>query len=49
MIGDPDYASNMTAHDGTLSDAEILAVLSYIKSTWPQDIRERHDGMDGMQ
>ena len=45
MIGDPDYASDMPAFVDTLTDAEIIAVLSYIKSTWPADIRERHDGL----
>ena len=45
MIGDPDYASDMPAFADTLTDAEIVAVLSYIKSTWPADIRARHDGL----
>ena len=45
MIGDPDYASDMPAFVDTLTDAEIIAVLTYIKSTWPADIRERHDGL----
>lgn len=35
----PGYESDMPAFDGTLSDAEITAVLAYIKSTWPE--RER--------
>ncbi len=39
----PDYKSEMPAYEGTLSDAEIVAVLSYIKSTWPPEIRQRHD------
>lgn len=43
LIGDPGYASDMPVYDGVLTDNEIVAVLSYIKSTWPQDIRERHD------
>ncbi|RED10630.1 Cytochrome c6 [Pontivivens insulae] len=46
LIGDPTYQSNMPAYEGVLSDAEIWAVLSYIKSTWPADIRERHDLME---
>ena len=40
------YESAMPAYEGVLSDEEILAVLSYIKSTWPSDIRERHDAME---
>jgi mono/diheme cytochrome c family protein len=37
------YESDMPAFGQTLSDAEIWAVLAYIKSTWPADIRERQD------
>ena len=33
----------MPAYDGILSDDEIIAVLSYIKSMWPKSIREKHD------
>ncbi|WP_370399768.1 c-type cytochrome [Sulfitobacter sp. JB4-11] len=49
LIGDPDYASNMPIYAGVLSDEEIIAVLSYIKSTWPEDIRARHDEMENRQ
>lgn len=49
LIGDPDYESNMPAYEGVLTDDEIAAVLSYIKSTWPQDIRDRHDAMENRQ
>lgn len=37
------YESDMPAYAETLSDDEIWAVLSYIKSHWPPQIRERHD------
>ena len=37
----PGYQSDMPAFDGVLSDDQIAAVLAYIKSTWPPDIRER--------
>jgi len=37
----PGYQSDMPAFDGVLSDEQIAAVLAYIKSTWPGDIRER--------
>lgn len=47
MIGDPDYESDMPVYEDILTDAEIVAVLSYIKSTWPQEIRSRHDAMQG--
>ena len=46
VIGDPSYASNMPAYEDILSDAEIIAVLSYFKSTWPPHIRARHDEME---
>jgi mono/diheme cytochrome c family protein len=41
-----DYASAMPAYEGTLSDEEIVAVLSWIKSQWPADIRSRHDELN---
>ena len=43
--GEP-YYSNMPAYEGVLSDAEIVAVLSYIKSRWPAEIQERHDALN---
>jgi mono/diheme cytochrome c family protein len=39
------YESDMPAFSQTLSDGEIWAVLAYIKSTWPADIRERQERM----
>lgn len=38
-----DYATAMPAFEGVLSDEEIIAVLSWIKSQWPTEIRARHD------
>ena len=38
VVGDR-YESDMPAFGGILSDAEIEAVLAYLKSTWP--VRER--------
>lgn len=35
----PSYVYRMPAFGDTLSDDEIWAVLAYIKSTWPPDIR----------
>jgi mono/diheme cytochrome c family protein len=34
-----DYDSAMPAFEGVLTDAQIVAVLSWIKSTWPPRIR----------
>lgn len=45
--GGTSYASDMPGFDGVLSDREIWAVLSYIKSTWPAPIRNRHDQING--
>lgn len=36
----PGYQSDMPAYKGQLSDAEIWAVLAYIKNTWPAEILE---------
>ena len=49
LVGDPDYESNMPIYEDVLSDDEIIAVLSYIKSTWPREIRDRHDEMENRQ
>ena len=38
--------SGMPAYEGMLSDEEIIAVLSFIKSTWPDDIRAYHDALN---
>lgn len=41
------YESDMPGYGGSLSDEEIIAVLSYIKSRWPEEIRQRHDLLNG--
>ncbi len=35
------YRTDMPAYESVLSDAEIWAVLAFIKSSWPPEIRER--------
>ena len=42
MIND-DYKVSMPVYDGILSDEEIIASLSYIKSTWPDEVIEIHN------
>jgi len=42
VIAGGGYQSDMPAYAGTLSDAEIWAVLSYLKSRWPAEIQARH-------
>lgn len=40
-IAGPDYRSDMPAYEGALSDRDIRAVLAFIKSTWPDEVRTR--------
>lgn len=35
------YPSDMPAYDRVLSDAEIWAVIAFLKASWPQEIRSR--------
>lgn len=46
MMNDPDYQSDMPGFEQVISDRDIVAVLSYIKSTWPAEIRARHDAIN---
>lgn len=40
-----DYKSAMPAFDQRLSDNDIIAVLSFIESTWSPQIRQRHEAI----
>lgn len=40
------YESAMPAYEDVLTDKEIIAVLSFIKSTWPEELRQRHDDLN---
>ena len=42
LAGD-DYKTRMLAYEGTLSDDDIVAVLSYIKSQWPDKVIQIHN------
>lgn len=42
MVGNG-YQSRMGAYEEVLSDEEIVQVLAFIKSTWPQQIIEMHN------
>ncbi|WPZ32173.1 cytochrome c [Thalassobaculum sp. OXR-137] len=46
LVNDPAYLSDMPGFAEVLSDRDILAVLSYIKSTWPPEIRARHNALN---
>ena len=37
------HKSNMPAYEEILSDEEIIAVLSFIKSTWPDEVKKVHN------
>lgn len=45
VVGQP-YPNAMPIYDDVLSVKEIVAVLSYIKSQWPAEIRKRHDRLN---
>lgn len=49
VIGDDSYLSRMPAYGGILSDDEIVAVLSFIKNTWPEEQRSWQDEVNGTQ
>lgn len=40
------YESDMAGYEDILSDEDILNVMAYIKSTWPDEIIERHNEMN---
>jgi mono/diheme cytochrome c family protein len=46
VVGDPNYKTAMPVYKDVLSDADIMAVLSWIKVQWPAAIRRNHDQMN---
>jgi mono/diheme cytochrome c family protein len=46
-IAGPGYQSDMAAFAEVLNDAEIWAVLAYIKSRWPAPVRQRSAVING--
>ena len=42
----PGYQTDMPTYKDVLSDADIWAVLSFIESTWPAEIRARQQRMN---
>lgn len=44
-VAPPGYESDMPAYGDTLSDREIAAVLSFIKSRWSADVLARQEGI----
>lgn len=47
VIGDPGYRTSMPAYEKILTDAEIVAVLSFIKNTWPAEERQWQEEVNG--
>lgn len=43
LAGDPNYRTAMPVYRDQLSDEDIVAVLSWIKSSWPAGVRAKHD------
>jgi mono/diheme cytochrome c family protein len=43
----PGYETDMPAYADKLSDTDIWAVLSFIEGTWPPEIRERQQRING--
>lgn len=40
------YPNNMPSYENLLTDKEIIASLSYIKSKWPKKIQEIHNNIN---
>lgn len=49
VIGESDYRSNMPSFSNILSDEDIVAVLSFIKNTWPDKERQWQEEVNGTQ
>jgi mono/diheme cytochrome c family protein len=49
VIGDSSYQSLMPAFQSILSDQEIIAALSFIKNTWPEEERSWQEEINGSQ
>ncbi|MGR3712052.1 MAG: c-type cytochrome [Shimia sp.] len=43
------YESNMPGFEDSLSDQDILNVLGFIKSTWPDRVIQMHNDMNDQQ
>jgi mono/diheme cytochrome c family protein len=48
-VADPSFKSNMPAFQNVLSNAEIWAVLAFIKSRWPPKIRTFQDRVNARE
>jgi len=46
VAGDPNYRTAMPVYRGQMRDEDFVAVLWWIKSQWPADVRAKHDRID---
>lgn len=49
VIGDDTYKTVMPVYKDILTDDEIIAVLSFIKNTWPEEQRSWQEQVNGTQ
>ena len=49
VINDDSYKTIMPAYQNILSDEDIVAVLSFIKNTWPEEQRSWQEEVNGTQ
>ncbi|MBX2835689.1 MAG: cytochrome c [Gammaproteobacteria bacterium] len=49
VINDSSYRTTMPVYKDILSDDEIIAVLSFIKNTWPEEQRSWQEEVNGTQ
>ncbi len=47
VVNDEEYKTRMPAYEGVLTDKAIIAVLSFIKHSWPTEEREWQDKTNG--
>ncbi len=47
VLNDTSYKSIMPVYESILSDDEIIAVLSFIKNSWPEEQRSWQEGLNG--
>lgn len=49
VIGDETYKTAMPVYGDILSDAQIIAALSWIKAQWPPEVRKNNDMVNAEQ
>lgn len=49
VISDDSYVTTMPVYENILSDEDIIAVLSFIKNSWPEEQRSWQEEVNGTQ